>query len=162
MAEALFALIVCSAMTIPARQIATSDPYVLVFSSVYLFAFSNIIASFLGKCLNIYILSSLKVKYFGRHFYMRSIVSTTIGELALSVFAATVSFSSTLAFSQIIKVAFTAYAVKLLVAVILVKPVFHACIYIKKTDRMDVYDKKTSLNPFDFLSKSYTSQTSSN
>ena len=119
---------------------------------IFVFALSNVVASLVGKTVNIYTISKLKYKLKGRSFCSRSIASTMFGEFALSIIAALLSFSiaSDLAILTILKFAILAYGVKLTIAAVLVKPIQWISCILKEKENLDVYDNSVNLNPFQY------------
>ncbi len=148
--EVIFALGVLWVIGLPAMDVIIPNEYLhVVHGSILIYAFSNIIGSFVGKTVNIYLISKLKVKLLGRAFCQRSLLSTMIGELLLSLVAATISFSQNLPMNSVVLIALTAFCIKMTVAVLMVKPIQWVSAYLKRAEGVDVYDKNTNLNPFD-------------
>ncbi len=148
--KSIFALGVLFVIGLPAMDvIVPSEYYHVVHGSIFIFAISNIIGSFVGKTVNIYLISKLKVKLLGKAFCQRSLFSTMVGELLLSLVAATISFSQNLPMKSVVLIAVTAFCIKMFVAVLMVKPIQWISAYLKRSEGIDVYDKSTELNPFD-------------
>mgnify|MGYP001763939887 CR=1 FL=1 len=148
--ELIFALGVLMVIGLPAMDVIVPNEYYhVVHGSILIFAISNIIGSFVGKTVNIYLIAKLKVKWLGRAFCQRSLFSTMVGELLLSLVAATISFAQNLPMSSVIMIAITAFFIKMTVALVMVKPIQWVSAYLKRAEGIDVYDKDTNLNPFD-------------
>lgn len=153
--EIIFALGVLWVIGLAAKDVIVPNEYYrLVHGSILVYAVSNIIGSIVGKTVNIYLISKLKVKLLGKAFCQRSLFSTMVGELLLSLVAATISFAQALPMQTVIMVAITAFLIKMTVAILMVKPIQWVSMYLKIKEGIDVYDKSTNLNPFDFLNNS--------
>lgn len=148
--EVIFALGVLMVIGLPAMDVIVPNEYYhVVHGSILIFAISNIIGSFVGKTVNIYLIAKLKVKFLGKAFCQRSLFSTMVGELLLSLVAATISFAQNLPMKSVVMIAITAFLIKMTVALVMVKPIQWISAYLKRAEGVDVYDTHTNLNPFD-------------
>lgn len=105
---------------------------------------ASLTAFLTGSFLNAYVMSRMKIKSQGRHFSLRAIVSTIIGETGDSLIFFPIAFGGIIPFDELLKliavqiVAKTAYE-------IVVLPLTSAVVkYIKKKDGSDTYDENIS------------------
>lgn len=84
----------------------------------------------------------------GKHFWFRSVASTSISELFLVIITGFSAFTGTMSLGQVTKVAASAYVLELIYAAVFVWPGWMIIIYLKKNENLDVYDHQVKYNPF--------------
>jgi uncharacterized integral membrane protein (TIGR00697 family) len=97
---------------------------------------------------NNYILAKLKILARGRYYWLRSIFSTSIGHAIFSLTWAAIFYHDVMSISEIIKIAFNIYGLKILSEILLTP--FSAIIaaWIKLQEGVDVYDYDTKFTFF--------------
>ncbi|NOS67753.1 MAG: queuosine precursor transporter [Candidatus Peribacteraceae bacterium] len=121
------------------RQILGSTPRILG---------ASFTAFLIGSFTNAMILSRLKVATKGKHLWLRTITSTVIGEGLDSLVFISLAFWGIFAPAEVALMFVTQWAFKVCVE-ILVTPLTYAVVgTLKKREGTDVYDAKTSFNPF--------------
>lgn len=152
-AELIFAGSILSIISLSGvEKLVPQGSFMLVHGSIMVYAISNITGTLVGKTVNIYVLSKLKVKMLGKAFCWRSLFSTVVGELLLSIVAATISFSHNLPMKDVLLIAFTAFLIKMFVAIVMVKPIQWGAALLKHYEGIDVFDSSVSLNPLQVIS----------
>lgn len=106
------------------------------------------IAMIAGELLNIYLITKWKSLLGGRHFWIRSIASTSIGELLQSIIVYTGNFHNLLKVSGLEHLIISAYLYKVGAAVVLVVPGYIFVRFLKNIEKIDIYDNKVKFNPF--------------
>ena len=109
---------------------------------------ANLLATFIGDMLNIYVLSKWKILLKGKIFWLRSLASTGIGEAIYTIIASSLGFIGLIPSNKIITLVLSTYIIKILYAIIFVYLGVVAVKFLKKKEGIDVYDYETDFNPF--------------
>lgn len=112
------------------------------------FCISATAAILVGEFLNAYIISKWKILIRGRLFWLRSLGSTALGQIANTLVMYLVGFAGIIAMPHVGWMMFCAYSLKMSYAIIAVIPAAALVKYIKRKESIDVYDYKTNFNPF--------------
>jgi uncharacterized integral membrane protein (TIGR00697 family) len=131
----------------PAPGWDNQDAFVQVFASTPRIAIASFTAFLVGSFLNAYVMSRMKIRSKGRHFSLRAIVSTVVGELADSVIFFPIAFAGTVPFDALLALIVTQAGMKTAYEVIALPVTVRVVKYIKRVDNSDVYDEKVSYNP---------------
>jgi uncharacterized integral membrane protein (TIGR00697 family) len=143
--------VVCSylSMLIPSASI---DPNGKAFQQVfnnYPKAFAGIgtatVVSFLS---NNYILAKLKILAKGRYYWLRSIISTSIGHIIFSFIFAAIFYAGRMPATDIIKMTIYIYFWKIAFEIILTPFSAYIASWLKQKEGVDVYDYYTNFTPF--------------
>jgi queuosine precursor transporter len=111
---------------------------------------ASLTAYFAGEFINSYILSRLKVIMKGKSLWVRTIGSTLVGEGIDTTIFCMIAFYKVLPGPLLVTVILSNYVFKCLIE-ILFTPVTYAMVrFLKKKERVDVYDRGISYNPFTF------------
>ncbi|MDR2233545.1 MAG: queuosine precursor transporter [Tannerella sp.] len=105
-------------------------------------------AFLVGSFLNAYVMSRMKVASGGKHFSLRAIVSTLVGESADSVIFFPIAFGALIGWNELWLLALTQALLKSLYEVIILPVTIQVVKWVKRLDQSDVYDKEVSFNPF--------------
>lgn len=122
--------------------------YQTVFEPTLRYVISGFFAAFLGEFLNIYLLAKWKITFKGRYFIPRSIVSTAIGQIVLSIVVDFMAFSGKMPLESLIGMIFAGWLWKMSYELILVVPSWFVVAKLKKLEKVDFYDKNTNFSPF--------------
>lgn len=107
---------------------------------------ASLIAFLVGSFLNAYIMSKMKVATQGKHFSLRAIVSTLVGESADSMLFFPIAFGGLIPGNELLLMIGTQALLKSLYEVLILPVTIRVVRYIKKIDRTDVYDNHISYN----------------
>lgn len=110
-------------------------------------AFASMIAFLVGSFLNAYVMSRMKIASKGKHFSLRAIVSTLIGEGADSLVFFPIAFLGLMPAKELLIMMGMQAFLKSFYEVIILPITVRVVKYIKKVDGCDVYDVGTSYNP---------------
>ena len=122
--------------------------YEAVFLSSTRVVIASITAYVFGEFLNSYTLAKLKILTKGKYLWLRSIASTAAGCLFDCIIFCSIAYFNLLDLSGLISLIITQYLMKLAYASVGIPFVQKISNYLKKKDRVDFYDYKTSFNPF--------------
>ena len=91
-------------------------------------------------------MSKMKVASQGKHFSLRAIISTLVGESADSLLFFPIAFGGLIPATDLLVMIGTQALLKSLYEVIILPVTIHVVRYIKKVEGTDVYDKNISYN----------------
>ena len=111
-------------------------------------AAASFLAFLAGSFLNAYVMSRMKVASGGRHFSVRAILSTLVGEGVDSLIFFPCAFAGVLPLSAMIPMMFAQTALKTLYEIIVLPITIRVVNAIKKHEGEDVYDNNISYNIF--------------
>lgn len=123
-------------------------PFARLFGLVPRIAVSSFVAYLIGEFLNSTVLSKLKVRTGGRHFWLRAVSSTIVGQGADSVVFNLGAFAGIFPLPVVLFIAFSGFVLKSLYEVIALPLTYAVVMYVKRYEGVDVYDKGISYTPF--------------
>lgn len=130
------------ATILPAAPFWTdSEPFARMLGFVPRIVFASFIAYLVGEFLNSFVLSRLKVKTEGKHFWMRALASTAIGEGADSIVFNTVAFAFVFPWKVLGVIMLSGWVLKCLYEVIAL-PITYAIVgWLKRAEGIDTFDR---------------------
>jgi queuosine precursor transporter len=117
---------------------------------------ASLCAFFVGEFLNSFVLAKMKVATQGKYLGARTIGSTLIGQAADTLIFTFIAFgigSSALPSSVLWSIVITNYVYKVGLEVLLTPVTYGVVRFLKRTEGVDVYDRRTNFNPFAFREK---------
>jgi len=109
---------------------------------------ASFIAFLFGSFLNAYVMSKMKILQHGRHFSVRAVASTLVGEGADSLVFFTIAFSGVLNRHQLLYLILTQTALKTGYEIIALPLTNYIVKRVKKIENTNVFDNRISYNPF--------------
>ena len=109
---------------------------------------ASFIAFLFGSFLNAYVMSKMKILQRGRHFSIRAIASTIVGEGADSLVFFTIAFSGVISRHHLILLILTQTALKTAYEIVALPLTNYVVNRVKKHEQTNVFDNKVSYNPF--------------
>lgn len=131
----------------PAPDWENQEAFVQVFEATPRIAIASFTAFLVGSFLNAYVMSRMKIRSKGRHFSLRAIASTVVGELADSLIFFPIAFAGTVPFDVLLALIATQAGMKTAYEVVALPVTIRVVKYIKRVDHSDVYDEQVSYNP---------------
>jgi queuosine precursor transporter len=129
----LFAVICQVVVGLPYPNLFQHDEaYTIVLKPLLYLCFSSFAAYLIAGLLNAYILTKWKVLMLGKHFWLRSLGSSTIAEALYSAIAIFMMEIGHIPFSYIYKVVLTSYLIKVSYSIIFAAPVNLLVNYMKE------------------------------
>ena len=110
----------------------------------------SLLAFLVGSFLNAYVMSRMKLKSAGRHFSLRAIVSTLVGETADSLVFFPIAFGGILTVGQLATMMAVQIVLKSLYEVVILPVTIRVVRAVKRMEETDVYDEGISYNIFKF------------
>ena len=122
------------------------EGFIFVFGMAPRIAVASLTAFLVGSFLNAYVMSKMKVASNGKHFSLRAILSTLVGESADSLIFFPIAFGGLIPVNELLIMVATQAVLKSLYEVIILPVTIYVVKYIKKVDGSDVYDEHISYN----------------
>lgn len=122
--------------------------YSYVLGNVFRFFIANSIGILIGITINGYLIAKWKRMMNGKHFWLRSIGSSAIGELITSIIADIIAFAGTTSTMGVIKLMIGIFAIKLLYSVLLAIPNSIIVMHLKIKEGFNLQENMSVFNPF--------------
>ncbi len=119
-----------------------------VFASTPRILLASFIAFLAGSFLNAYIMSKMKISSGGKHFSLRAIASTVVGESADSLLFFPIAFGGVVPINELFILIVTQACLKTVYEIIILPVTIRVVRFVKRIDGSDVYDKEVSYNIF--------------
>ena len=101
---------------------------------------ASLAAFLVGSFLNAYVMSRMKLRSGGRHFSVRAIASTVVGETADSLLFFPIAFGGVIAWRELAVMMALQIVLKSMYEVIILPVTVRVVRYVKRVDGSDVYD----------------------
>lgn len=150
-------VVLCSLfIQIPSPATFTNQAaYDLILGGMPLICFAGTIGTICALSFNNYFLSKLKIKLQGRAYWLRSIISTSPGEVIYNLVAYPIMFFGKLPFEQIVKILISVSLFKIFATIIFTPLEWIVADYLKRKEGINTFDYNVSYNIFRFnISKS--------
>ena len=122
------------------------EAFNFVFGLAPRIAVASLLAFLIGSFLNAYVMSKMKLASHGRHFSLRAVLSTLVGESADSLIFFPIAFGGLIPLSELFVMILTQAVLKSAYEVIILPLTVRVVRYIKRIEGSDVYDKGISYN----------------
>ena len=109
---------------------------------------ASLVAFLVGEFLNSFILAKLKVRTKGKHLWLRLISSTVVGELIDTIAFCLIAFGGILTGLDMINYILVGWVFKVGVEVVMLPLTYRVIGFLKRSEDIDTYDKKTNFTPF--------------
>ena len=109
-------------------------------------AAASFLAFLAGSFLNAYVMSRMKVVSRGKHFSVRAILSTLLGEGVDSLIFFPFAFAGVIPLSDMLPMMLAQTMLKTLYEILVLPVTIRVVSYIKRTEQIDVYDEGISYN----------------
>lgn len=144
-----FALVVPFLATLPPPDNwPHQSGYTYVLGNVFRFFIANTLGIIVGITINGYLISKWKIIMKGRHFWLRSIGSSAIGELITSIIADIIAFAGVTSTSGVIKLMLGIFFLKIIYSIFLAIPNSLIVTHLKIRSGFDINNNKLKFNPF--------------
>lgn len=111
-------------------------------------AFASMVAFITGSFINAYVMSRMKIMSNGRHFSLRAILSTVLGESADSIVFFPIAFAGLMPVNELFLMMVTQVVLKSMYEVIILPVTIRVVKFVKKVEGDDVFDDNISYNIF--------------
>lgn len=105
---------------------------------------ASLLAFLVGSFLNAYVMSRMKVASGGKHFSLRAILSTVVGESADSILFFPIAFGGIIPVNELVKIMLIQIALKTLYEILVLPLTIEVVKHVKRWDGEDVFDKDIS------------------
>lgn len=132
----------------PASFWADQEPYSRILGSTPRLVAASFAAYLTGSFLNAFVMSRMKVFHKGKHFGVRAVLSTLVGETADSFIFITVAFLGIFETNALLLMIGTQVILKTLYEIIALPITSRVVKWFKRIEGVDVFDTSVSYNPF--------------
>jgi hypothetical protein len=132
----------------PSKDWVNQDAYMAILGWTPRIVLASVIAYFAGEFSNSYILAKIKIWMKGRKLWVRTILSTIVGEGLDTIIFVMIAFYGVLPNELLIAVIISNYIFKIGVEVLFTPVTYLVVGFLKRKEDVDVYDKGTNFNPF--------------
>ncbi len=122
------------------------DAYAVVLGTTPRVALASFVGYLFGEFSNSMILSKLKVKTEGKHLWIRTILSTVVGEGFDSVIFVTISFWGTMDNATVLQMILFQYVFKACYEAVFTPVTYAVVRWVKKKEGIDVFDTNVNYN----------------
>ena len=122
------------------------EAYSSVLAQTPRIALASLMAFLCGSFLNAYVMSKMKIMHRGKHFGLRAIASTIVGELADTFIFTTVGFLFVIPLQAVVMIILTETVLKTLFEIIILPLTTKVVRQVKEREGVDVYDDNISYN----------------
>ena len=105
-------------------------------------------AFLIGEFIGTYILAKVKIFTSGKYLWFRTIGATSIGQIVDSFVFTVIAFASILSWHDIMILSMSAYWCKMVYQILMTPGVYAFAGFLKKYERVDIFDQNTNFNPF--------------
>ncbi|MGB6975872.1 MAG: queuosine precursor transporter [Gammaproteobacteria bacterium] len=144
---ASFVIFIVLHLPVPANW-AWEQDYDKVLGSVQRVVVANVISSLLGYFLNAYLITKAKILTKGRSFWLRSILSSAVGEGIYNIFWVLISFGHALSEFETMHMMFSMWLYKIVFTTIINVPGSFFVKFLKEKEGIDNFDYNTNFSPF--------------
>lgn len=123
-----------------------ADHFNFVFGMAPRIVAASLTAFLAGSFLNAYVMSRMKLASSGRHFSLRAIASTLVGETADSLLFFPIAFGDIIAWRELLVMMAIQIVLKSLYEVVILPVTIRVVRVVKRIDGSDVYDRNISYN----------------
>lgn len=124
------------------------EAYKMVLGMTPRLVVASTVAYFAGSFLNAALLSKLKVATAGRWLWLRTIVSTLVGEGVDTALFIVIAFWGTMPFNLLTNLILAQYLWKVTYEIVLTPLTYLVVGWLKRREKVDVYDHDANYNPF--------------
>lgn len=123
------------------------DSWDNILGVVWRIVLGSLVAYLVGEFVNSYLLAKLKIKTKGKMLWLRTIVSTIVGQFLDTTIFLLIAFAGILPWDLIGIIWLTNYIFKIGVEVLLLPITYKVVAWLKKKEEVDMYDTETDFNP---------------
>lgn len=146
--SAIFVILISIFSILPSPEYwHTGVAYGDIFFYIFHFTVAGGLAFVVSAMLNAYIIARTKVKYQGKHFWLRCFIAAAISEIAADFITLFISFFGDWGIKQTFMVLGSEYLYKLAYSVVCMLLAVALVIWLKRREKLDVYDHDTRFNP---------------
>lgn len=138
----------------PNKYAQYGHAYSVVLNLLFRASFSNAVAITLGSLLNVYLISKWKVLVKGKHFWLRSLGSSAIGETIYTLLVVSLVNVGMVNFSEFLQILIVSYSYKFIFDLAAVGPASFAARMLKQIEGTDIYDFPKTFTPFKYFKDS--------
>ncbi len=132
----------------PAPEWKRQEAFATVFGLVPRFAAASLVAYWAGEFTNSYTLAKLKLVTRGRWLWTRTVGSTMTGQAVDTAVVVLVAFVGLQPPAMLVRMVLSSYLIKVAVEVAATPVTYMVVGWLKRAEKVDVFDTRTNFNPF--------------
>lgn len=129
---------------------AGSAAFGIVYAHTLRYTIASTLGNFFGDFINAYFLSKYKVLLRGAAFWKRSLASTLIGESVETTIVFVITFFTIYNHDKLMQLTISTIVFKISYALVMIYFTNWLVKFLKRSEGIDVFDRKTNFNPFKF------------
>lgn len=126
------------------------DSYMSILGVVPRIVLGSLVAYLIGEFINSFVLSKMKVRSHGKHFWARALGSTVVGQFFDTTVFLLIAFAGVLPWDLIVTIWYVNYIFKIAVELVLLPLTYKITRLLKQKEETDVLDVQANYNPFQF------------
>ncbi len=126
------------------------DSYMSILGVIPRIVLGSLVAYLVGEFINSFVLSKMKVKSRGKHFWARALGSTVLGQFFDTTIFLLIAFAGVLPWDLIWTIWCVNYIFKIAVELVLLPVTYKITRLLKQKEETDVLDAQANYNPFQF------------
>lgn len=125
-----------------------AEQYDYIMGSYLRYAYSSAAGVLLGQFLNSYLISKLKIFVKGRYFWLRSVISTFVGDGITIFIALLFIYYGRMPISNVFEIIFYEIIINVIYCGVIAIPAVFLVRFLKRAEQLDTYDYNVNFNPF--------------
>lgn len=146
--DSLFVLLTLLSIHTPSQNLSQQMAYENVLGPLWQALSSEMLGVLSGAFINSVIISRWKIFTKGKQFWVRSIVSSAIGEWIMLVISVPLALCTIMDAKHIIDLIINAYLYKIIFAILVAGPANYMASLLKMKEGIDIFDYNVKYNPF--------------
>ncbi len=126
------------------------ESYMSILGVVPRIVLGSLVAYLIGEFINSFVLSRMKVRSRGKHFWARALGSTVVGQFFDTTVFLLIAFAGVLPWDLIMTIWYVNYIFKIAVELVLLPVTYKITRLLKQKEETDVLDVQANYNPFQF------------
>lgn len=148
-ANVVMALLLEAGILLPSASIYHEQPaFAAILGHTPQIVIASLVSYLFGEFINGFFLSKLKVLTEGKHLWMRTIASTSIGQAVDTIIFTFIAFYGIFSFKQMQGLMIAVYVSKVLYAIIATPLIYGLSSFLKQREQVDAFDTDVHFNPF--------------
>jgi len=132
----------------PTRYSYAQSHFDFILGNLPIIYIISLLGVFAGSFINAYVISRFKIFTKGRYLWLRLMGASIIGQLVFTIITLTLNLIQHVSRLDMYQIIIISYTVKLLVLLLVAYPMCFLIHFIKRKEKLDVYDHNIEFNPF--------------
>jgi queuosine precursor transporter len=144
-----FALLITIAIKVPHAEIwKNQEAFALIFGQAARICVASFVAFVSGEFINSYVIAKLKIKTAGKYLWFRTISAVALSQAIDTLIFTFIAFFGVIPIGDIMTMIISVYIFKIIYNSLATPIIYFLSRYLKRKEKIDVYDYHTNFNPF--------------